>query len=110
MTKRNSERRRHKRCDLSCPVTLSCDAIQNKVKGKTLNVSDGGVLVSLEMPCEAGQAVEVKISLPRTTPSTHMFEEFTSKARIIRHQPADGEKGSIVAMKFTDPLAFNIEV
>ena len=104
-----SERRRHKRYRVPCPVRLS-GGPAGEAAGKTANVSDGGLLVALPrrtLPA-CGSLVDVLLRVPRSTPNTYMLEEFTSRARVVRHETS-GSRAS-AALQFLRPLELAVEV
>jgi hypothetical protein len=104
-----SERRRHKRYPVPCPVRLSSSPA-GQAAGKTANVSDGGLLVAMprqKLPAP-GSLVDVLLRVPRTTPNTYMLEEFTSRARVVRHETSTGRASA--ALQFVCPLELAMEV
>ena len=111
MTNKRDERRQYRRFDLSCPAALSGTG-ETFAEGKTLNVSDGGLLVPLAVqyvpPC--GQEVKVSFSVPRSTPNTYMLEEVECSARVVRHQPMTDNDYAAVGLAFTKPMELGIEV
>ncbi len=106
---REAERRRHKRHDLACPTTLVVEG-GKLMKAKTINISDGGAYIALhteEMPrCEA--KVAVRLSLPRKTANSFMFEDIAAAARIIRSE--DKGRSAALAIEFDSPMKLDIEV
>jgi hypothetical protein len=104
-----SERRRHTRYRVPCPVRLSSGPA-GEAAGKTANVSDGGLLVALPRQAlpACGSLVDVLLRVPRSTPNTYMLEEFTSRARVVRHETS-GSRAS-AALQFLHPLDLAVEV
>ena len=111
MGKKKAERRRHKRQDLACPVTLKVEPDQTPARGKTANISDGGALLPVPdgPPPPVGATVSVKLGIPRTTLNTYMLEEFTCRALVLRHQAVDGGPFAL-ALQFLHPLDLMLEV
>jgi len=104
MAKPNNERRKHSRQELPCPITLHCDG-QTPCRSTAFNISNGGVFLTLptaalpQRECE----VEILFSVPRSTPNTYMLEEFTCKAKVIRHQPLADDAQAGLALQFLSP-------
>jgi len=110
---KKDERRKHERYDVPCPITISGEG-GLVVTGKTWNVSDGGIFLPgpLQTLPACGAEIEVRFSVPRSTPNSYMLEEFHTPARVLRHQPAGKSKDDNigVAMVFLKPLDLKIEV
>lgn len=108
MTQR--ERRKHKRFDLSCPVKISIDG-KDAMSGETVNISNADMLavVPSRALCAPGTKVLLTVSVPRVTPNTFMYEEFTCVGFIARLQEADKEHIG-VAIQFVQPLELLLEV
>ena len=111
MTKPSIERRQHIRHPLSCPARLIDETGKLLASGKTVNVSDGGLLVPArpEAACQPGQHLDVKLSIPRSTPNTFLMQAFTAKAIVVRHDQTDDGAGR-VAIRFEHPIDLDIEV
>ena len=111
MPEPSEERRRHKRHDLSCPAGVSDGSGHKPASGKTLNISDGGLLVPLaaEDAPQPGAAVRVRFSVPRQTPNTFMLEDFSAAASVVRlADGGDGEQIQI-ALRFDKPLELGLD-
>ena len=112
MSCRRPERRKHRRSRISCPAAvLSVDG-QELVKGRTVNLSDGGLLISVKadsLPALDGN-VQARFSVPRSTPSTYMLEEFSSPARVVRRQPLVKPKLTGIALQFQQDVPLGLEV
>jgi c-di-GMP-binding flagellar brake protein YcgR len=108
---RAAERRQDKRFPLACPVVLLDDEKDSPLKARTVNVSDGGLLLS--MPSEAApeqdRRLTVRLLVPRSTPNTYMLEEFVGQARVLRHQEL-ADDSSAVAVQFVKRLRLDLEV
>jgi len=105
------ERRKHKRQELACPMAMSDRAGQCVARGRTANISDGGALVPIvsgDTPGE-GQVVEVRFSVPRSTPNTFLYEEFTSPARVVRRKRRSRSRPACIAIQFHKPLELDLE-
>ena len=107
-----AERRAHKRFTVPCPSEIADLKGADSIKGKALNLSDGGLLMA--MPVETlparNSVVRVNFSLPRSTLNTYMLEDVACKAEVIRHEPMKDESLAGVALKFTEPISLMIEV
>jgi c-di-GMP-binding flagellar brake protein YcgR len=112
MRHKAAERRKHKRSDLACPAAVKLHDGEPAVRGRTINLSDGGCLVSLPLPRlpPFGEKVRIRLAVPRTTPNTHMLEEFACEARVIRQEPMREEQLAAVALRFDHPVPFVLEV
>ncbi|MHC4983635.1 MAG: PilZ domain-containing protein [Planctomycetota bacterium] len=106
------ERRAHKRQNLACPTALLDSGGEIIAKGKTVNLSEGGALVSVPIESAPDMAadVEIRFSVPRSTANTYMLEEFASLACVTRHQPLVDESRAGVAIRFNKPLELGLEV
>jgi len=107
-----AERRAHKRFAVPCCSEIADLNRDQTIKGKALNLSDGGLLMA--MPIEAvpprDSVVRVNFSLPRSTPNTYLLEDVACKAKVIRHEPMKDASLAGVALKFTEPISLMIEV
>ena len=112
MSLQKDERRRHKRWDLTCPVTVVDAKGQVLFKSQAVNASDGGAYVTLAIDGLAKGAapkkVGIRLSVPRTTPNSFMFEEFQSDASIIRTEPLCDADRAGIAMQFAEPLKLDL--
>jgi len=105
MTFAGSERRKHARHALTCPVVIADADGKELFQGRTVNVSDGGMLLPAgDDPLTPGDGVYVNLRVPRRTANTFMYEEFSSPAEVVRLQPA------AVAVKFPRPLELGLVV
>ncbi len=109
MTNRRLERRRHKRHDLPCPISLLDGDGTAVIEGRTANVSDGGVYIPLPKIGSADRPLPrrmtIRLSVPRSTLNTFMLEHFHSQAELVRADPA-GRRG--LALAFTPPLLLDL--
>ena len=107
-----AERRAYKRFTMPCVSEIGDVNGADGIKGKAVNLSDGGLLVA--MPVETLPArdsmVRVNFSLPRSTPNTYMLEDVACKAKVIRHEPMKDDSMAGVALKFTEPVSLMIEI
>ncbi|KKL19156.1 hypothetical protein LCGC14_2468310 [marine sediment metagenome] len=110
MSDQVKESRVHDRHELACPVVVVDADGRELFRAKTVNVSDGGVLLEPTgdvLP--AGHSVHLNIRIPRETLNTFMYEDFFSQASVVRCQ--SGEDGPFsIAMKFNDPLKLDLDV
>ncbi len=111
MTRSPSERRAHRRFDLACPVVVTDNAGNKLLDTKTLNLSDGGALLTVptKQTIGLGQYVHVDVRLPRSTPNTFMFENISSDASILRHEPMKEHSSVATALTFTKPMKLSLE-
>jgi len=106
------ERRSYKRHNLDCPVAILDRGGRAVARGRTVNLSDGGALVSIPTSYapEVSTNVKVLFSVPRATPNTYMLEEFASPACVVRRQGLVDESAEGVAVRFTRPLNLALEI
>lgn len=111
MNEQVQDRRTYKRIDMSCPVVVFDMAGKKIAKSQTVNLSDGGMLLSV--PAESLPAVEtdvnITLSVPRTTANTYMLEDFAGQARVTRHEPLADKAATGFALKFYKPMAMMLE-
>lgn len=110
-----SERRAHRRFQVVCPIVL-CDARGREVAAsRTVDVSDGGALLAVRAAPRGeaqalgvgGQVMHVTLRVPRQTPNTLMFQDFTTQARLVRAQRLGGDMR--FAIQFAAPLALELD-
>lgn len=111
MAKPGIERRQHPRHSLSCPARLVDETGRHLASGKTVNISDGGLLMPIapEAAPQPGQQLDLKLSVPRSTPNTFLMQTFIAKAIVVRHDQSDDGTGR-VAVRFEPPLDLDLEV
>ena len=105
------ERRKHRRHPLKCPANLTDEAGSCISAARTINISDGGLLVPVA-PQDAprpGQALSLKLSIPRSTPNTFLMQPVSGKAVVVRHEPSDNGACQM-AIRFEPPLELDLEV
>ena len=107
MTYPGRERRKHIRHDLVCPVVVVDADGKELFQSRTVNVSDGGMLLRVGKPLGVGEGVHVSVRIPRQTANTFMYEDFFSGAEVVRRQ-GDGGAGTM-AMKFPRPLELSLQ-
>ena len=112
MSKYLVERRQYERFGIPCPSKVTLGAGKELPGCHAVNVSDGGIL--LEVPPEAlpdrDSIVKLTFSVPRSTPNTYMLEDFTTTAKVIRHQVSAENGRAGVALQFSYPLQLAINV
>ena len=112
MSKRKLERRQYKRLKLSCPFVVFDEAGEVLIESKSLNISDGGALMSAPVkhipPPHA--SVKLNFSVPRSTPNSYMLEEFSCPGRVVRQQPLKDDRLAGVAFQFAKPLQLAMKV
>jgi hypothetical protein len=81
MANPNIERRQYTRHGLSCPVRLVDETGRHLASGKTVNISDGGLFMPVppEAVASPGQHLDVKLSVPRSTPNTFLMQGSTPR-------------------------------
>ena len=111
MANPNIERRQYTRHGLSCPARLVDETGSHLASGKTVNISDGGLLMPIgpEAAPQPGEQLDVKLSVPRSTPNTFLMQGFTAKAIVVRHDQSDDGAGR-VAVRFEPPLELDLDV
>jgi hypothetical protein len=112
MSGRARERRKHERKVVACAVSVYDRGGKAVATGRTVNLSDGGALLSVPIRSvgEVGSKVNVTLSVPRTTPNTYMLEEVASAATVVRQQPLVDAAFAGVALRFDRPLDLALEV
>jgi hypothetical protein len=112
MPKHLVERRQFERFNIPCSSEVTLGAGTELTGCHAVNVSDGGILLEIPLDAlpESNSAVKLTFSVPRSTPNTFMFEEFTTAARILRQQimAENGKTG--VALQFSTPLQLALKV
>ena len=105
MPKSGIERRRHRRVELPCPVTILSHGGQAVHKTHAQNISDGGLFVTVPLTAlpQFGGEFDVELSIPRTTPNTHMLEQVTFRVKVVRQQPMTDYQIAGMALKFAAP-------
>lgn len=105
------ERRAHRRSALSCPVALTDDAGEPIARSHTINISDGGMLVSLSIEAlkQVGKQTRVTLSVPRSVPGQYHLEEFETLAHVVRHQPMVDERYAGAALQFEQPVDLHLD-
>jgi hypothetical protein len=113
MALKEDERREYKRFAASSLAAVNFGD-SAAVEARTVNLSDGGVFLSLacDAKASAGAKVTVSFKLPRSTPNTFMLEDVSSQARIVRAQAANDaiSRSAGLALQFLKPLDLQIEV
>jgi len=98
--------------NLVCPFVLDGTASHPVTHARSLNISDGGVLLS--MPVHALPPVNTSVSfrfyVPRRTPNTYMLEPFVSEGHVVRHEPMEDDQFAAVAVQFVRPLQLELDV
>ncbi len=112
MANQTSERRRYRRHELTCPVTIHNPGGEVLFQAKTANISDGGIFVAapIESLQKLGKKINLSLRLPRSTPNTFIFEDFACHASIVRHEPLTDDAQAGIAMAFAKPLDLQISV
>lgn len=104
------ERRQHKRIPLSCLVSLQNGSAA--MQGRTLDMSDGGLLLATVVTAakpKIGEAMTLKLSIPRQTRNSYLLEELSCQAVVVRRAKGpDG--GASLALRFERPLSLMLEV
>lgn len=111
MTPSPDERRAYRRVDLACPVVVTDTAGNELLRAKTLNLSDGGVLLTtpVEDAIPLGQPVHIDVHLKRSTANTFMFENVSTDVNILRHEAMQDHSHVATAMKFAKPIKLGLE-
>lgn len=97
---------------MGCPVSVSLDDDSPYYEGKTLNISDGGMLLSVPVDSvpSIDHKVHMRVAVPRTTPNTRMLEDFQLDAVVVRHHPMTDNSMAAVAFRFAESADMNLEV
>jgi len=54
--------------------------------------------------------MDLSFALPRSTANTHMIEQVTTEATIVRQEPMTDEAQAGIAVRFTMPLDLQLDV
>ena len=106
-----AERRRHRRHPLPCQVRFTDAQGRVQAEGKSLNISDGGLLASVplaEIP-RRNSRTRLHVSVPRYTTNTFMLEDVECEGTIVRHAPLQDDRFAGVAVRFRQPVRLQIE-
>ena len=111
MAKSVAERRKHKRHRISCPLAMHRTGEKEPVKGKTVDLSDGGAMlpIPIKFVPRVSERVRVVLALPRSTANTYMLEEVACEARVVRHQPMEDNTVVGVALQFSPTQDLGLE-
>lgn len=91
---RTEERRRFKRYPLYCPIQYNCEEHELEDPSITLNISEGGALISTRKPIEKTSVIKIKIALEH--------KHYTLEAKAVHIHP-EMEKGLYsVGLEFID--------
>ena len=108
------EKRAHKRLELTCPVTIACAGGDDWLQSRSRNISDGGVYLTVpvgELPeGSLPETLTVRVSVPRSTSNSFMFEPFQAPAAIVRTEPLTDGRNIGVAVRFAEPVELDLEV
>ena len=112
MARQSREHREHERVELACPIKLYDNGGEVLAQSKTLNISDGGALVSLPLDSlpKIGSKANITLSVPRSTPTTYMLEDFACRGEVIRHQPLVESNFAGLALRFEEPQELGLVV
>ena len=99
------EKRRSKRLHAAWSVTVDTRSGDLIGQSKSVNISNGGLLIPL--PVESlpavGSSVKLTLSVPRFTTNTFMLEAMHTRATVLRHQPMIDDHYAGTAMRFDEP-------
>ena len=112
MAKKTAERRKHKRHQMSCPLSILRAGEKEPLQGKTVDLSDGGALLPIPIKVipRVSERVRVVLAIPRTTANTYMVEEIPVEARVVRHQPMEDNSVVGIALQFSTPQDLGLEL
>lgn len=105
------ERRRHKRQRLACPIRLSTEEGRVLARTRTMDISDGGLLLPLPdgTALAVGSRVRADFSVPRSTANTYLLEDFSSDAAVVRQQAPAIAHPCHIALQFHSALNLGLE-
>ena len=111
MARNAAERRKHKRHRIACPLSILRFGVAEPLKGKTLDLSDGGAILPIPIKAvpRVSERVRVVLAIPRSTANTYMLEEVPCDARVVRHQPMEDNSLVGVALQFSPTLDLALE-
>ena len=119
----DSERRNFRRVPLVCDVwqrgypSAPGDSGVAGMAGRTLNLSDGGVLIQLTRLPEGafsrprlGQLIELTLALPRVTTDTYLLEHVRVEGEVVRVVgPGADQPPASVAVRFGRPVNLQLD-
>ncbi|MDP7162645.1 MAG: PilZ domain-containing protein [Phycisphaerae bacterium] len=111
MASATRERRRHRRHDLVCPITLFGWGGKVLAKSQITDISDSGarLTVPVDVLHRLEKTVNVAFSVPGQATSNNQLEGFASNARIVRHEPMVDEDLAGVALQFARPMQLGLQ-
>jgi hypothetical protein len=83
------------------------------LKSRCENVSNGGVYLTFG-PDDLGEGplpakLSLKLSVPRTTQNSFMYESIDCDATVIRHLPCEEGRRLGLALRFVKPVVLDLE-
>ncbi len=111
MAKAVTERRKHKRTRTRCPFTLFDSRGHIIGAGDTVDVSDGGALLSIPeaYDLEPKTKLEVAIFVPRKPRRADNLDLHASAAQVARHRVTKRGRKTGLAIQFSKPVSFSFE-
>jgi len=112
MARQQRERRREPRTGVTCPVAISGGQGRRETRGNTVNVANGGALITMPITAlpDVGRRVDLTVSVPRCTPNTRMVEQIAAAATVVRHEPMLDDRLAGMAVRFEQEMNFAFEV
>ena len=105
-----NEHRQHPRFDLACPIYLHNEAGQLVANTRTVNVSDGGILVPIphDSALPEGSVLLVRLNVPASATCKGDAREISCRAKILRYQDTDDSSSILSAMAFLQPIQLDL--
>ena len=105
MARRTKDKRQHPRFELACPTTVFKSSGDVVGTYRTVNISDGGVIVPI--PAEdvprLGAKLQLYLAVPHHTKETYHLEHFALEGKVLRKDEAGENVPLQVAIQFTQP-------
>ncbi|MDK1032020.1 MAG: PilZ domain-containing protein [Planctomycetia bacterium] len=103
------EQRQFRRLELSCAIMLVKRGDDAEVRGRTVNVSDGGACflhAEGALP-SVGEQFQMKLAVPRQTPNTYFLEHFVGPVEVMRVDESE-RPSSRIAIRFDPAMPLDI--
>jgi c-di-GMP-binding flagellar brake protein YcgR len=108
-----SERRRHRRVRLACPVWFIGEDGTTVLRCRTQDVSNSGALAILPTGSapQIGQRVCLRMALPYETRDTYVLTSYEGHATVVRTCPSDQEDNAVgVGLQFEKAMDLEFAV
>ena len=110
MTGEPKERRKHTRHGITCPAVITDSQGRRLAKAATIDLSDGGACLTADDSAKIPPAgkIRIKLSIPRQTANTFMYEPLECEANIVRHESKAGQAMFGIRFGASKPLMLDV--